>query len=264
MTPTVTLSTPNPVRISARRASLVHLLVSLAVALLVAMLIFLVWYPWPLHTMLGGLGLLGLVAGVDAVCGPMLTLLLWNDRKTKLALTVDCTLIACIQIAALGYGLYTVAEGRPVHVVFEVDRLRVVSAVDIDSADLPQASPELRVLPWTGPTWLSVRAPRDSDELLNSVELSLAGKEPSVRPGWWQSYSEGVPDMLKRARPLDLLASARSAQRPLLDKAVKEAGVDVADLVWLPLVSRRSMEWIVLLHRTTGQPLAYAPIDGFF
>lgn len=251
-------------RVSGARASLIHLVLSLVVASLVAALIFLVWYPWPLHNMLGGLGLLGLIVGVDVICGPLLTLLLWNQRKTRLALAVDCTLIAVIQLAALAYGLYTVAESRPVHIVFEVDRLRVVSAVDIDPAELPEAPANLRRLPWTGPTWLSIRAPRSADELLRSVDQSMAGKDPALRPGWWQSYEQGVPDLLRRARPLDVLAKARSAQQPLLDKAVREAGVDAAEIVWLPLTSYRNMEWVVLLHRKTGEPLAYAPIDGFF
>ena len=260
----MTSATPPFTRISALRASLRHLLLSVAVASLVVLLIFFVWYPSPFHAMLGGLGLLGLIVGVDVVCGPLLTLLLWNQRKTRLALAVDCTLIACLQLGALAYGLYAVTEGRPVHVVFEVDRLRVVSAADIDTAELSEAPENLRRLPWTGPTWISVRAPHDSDELLHSVEQSMAGKEPSVRPGWWQDYTQGLPELLQRARPLEDLARARSAQRPLLDQAIQEAGVSAAELVWLPMTSHRSTEWVVLLHRTTGQPMAYVPIDGFF
>lgn len=251
-------------RISATRASLVHLLLSIAVALAVALLIFFVWYPSPFYTMLGGLGLLGIIAGVDVVCGPLLTLLLWKQHKTRLALAVDCTLIACIQLGALGYGLYAVIEGRPVHVVFEVDRFRVISASDIETAELPEAPENLRRLPWTGPTWISVRAPHDSAELLRSVEQSIAGKEPAMRPAWWQDYAKGLPELLQRARPLEELVGVRAAQRSLLDQAVQAAGVSAAELLWLPLTSRRSAEWIVLVHRTTGQPMAYAPIDGFF
>ena len=252
------------VRMSKTRASLVHLLLSVAAALVVIFLIFFVWYPWPFHTMLGGLSLLGLIVGVDVVCGPLLTFLLWSQSKTRLALAVDCTLIACIQVVALAYGLYTVVEARPVYVVFEVDRLRVVSAVDIDAGELPEATERFRSLPWLGPRWISVRDPRDNDELLQSVEQSLAGKEPAVRPGWWQDYAQGVSAMLQRARPIADLQRARSSQLSLLEGAVRNAGVPATELVWLPLISRHNTEWIVLLHRVTGQPLAYAPIDGFF
>ena len=38
--------------------------------------------------------------------------------------------VALIQLVALGYGLWTVFIARPVHLVFEIDRFRVVHAIE--------------------------------------------------------------------------------------------------------------------------------------
>lgn len=250
--------------LSALRASFFHFLASLLIATLLAAIVFGLWYPWPLSEMVGGRELFWLVVVVDVVCGPMLTLVLWSPSKSKRELLLDLSVVAIVQVAALAYGMYTVAVARPVHLVFEVDRLRIVTASEIDSADLPQAPENLRQLSWLGPTLVSIRAARDSDELLQSVDLSMAGKEPSLRPNWWQDYSLGVSQVLQRAKPLSVLEQARPAQKELLDKAVRNAGVPASDLRWLPFTSARSMEWIVLLDKETGHPRAYAAIDGFF
>ncbi|NMM78975.1 hypothetical protein B2J88_44640 [Rhodococcus sp. SRB_17] len=240
-----------------------HLLGSALIAALLAVPVFGLWYPYPYRELAGGLALFCLLAGVDVVCGPLLTLVLFNPQKPRTELLRDLALVAVIQLGALGYGLWTVTVARPVHVVFETDRFRLVTAAEIDAADLQQAPDGLRQLPWGGPTLISVREPLDGDELLKSVELSLAGQDPSLRPGWWQAYAVGLPQVLERARPLTELAQARLEKNPLLEKAVRKSGMPASDLLWLPLTSARTMEWVVLLDKATGQPRAYAPIDGF-
>lgn len=248
----------------ALRASLKHLFCSLLAAIAVAGLVFAIWYPSPLFNLVGGLAFFWIVIGVDIVCGPVLTLVLWNATKSRREVFLDLTLIIAIQISALIYGIHTLASGRPVHLVFETDRLRVVTAAEIDHADLQQAPEGLRKLPWTGPTLISVRAPRNSDEFLTSLNLSMAGQEPSVRPSWWQEYDLGRSQLLQRARPLSALTHAHPAKQRTLDEAVRRAGVPETDLLWLPITSATVLDWVVLLDRVTAQPRAYAQIDGFF
>lgn len=248
---------------SALRASFTHLVVSVFVAGLTAVLVFGVWYLWPLYELVSGRELFWLVVGVDVVCGPLLTMVLWNPAKPRRELVQDLSLVAAVQIAALTYGMHTVAIARPVHLVFETDRIRVITASEIEAAELLQAPPGLRELPWTGPTLISLRAPRDSQELVDSIDLAVAGQDTSLRPGWWQPYEMGLPLLLQRAKRLDELVEARPAQKDLLDRAIQESGVPESELLWLPLTSARTMEWVVLLDKNTGKPRAYAPIDGF-
>ena len=128
-----------------------HLLISAAVAGLAAVLVFFVWYPGAFRHMAGGRDLFLLVTAVDVVIGPVLTFAVFNRAKGKRHLSRDLAVIALLQIAALVYGLHTVYIARPVAMVFEVERFRLVSANDVLVEELPKALPEFRELSLTGP-----------------------------------------------------------------------------------------------------------------
>ena len=127
-----------------------HLGVCLVVALLSAALVFGLLYPAPYRAMLGVGPIFGLVLAVDVVCGPLLTLILASPLKSRRERWLDFGLIGLIQALALAYGLHSVWVARPAVLAFERDRLVVVTANEVDVADLPNAPPTLRRLPWWG------------------------------------------------------------------------------------------------------------------
>ena len=150
------------------RASVIHLAISLAIASLAALLVFGWWYPHPYRERSGGRELFILVVAVDVVLGPLITLVIFNAAKTRRHLLMDFSVIGLLQVAALAYGLWTVFVARPVHLVFEYNRMAVVHAVDIEPSLLSQAPPDLQTLPWRGPTLLSLR-PLQGGEVIESV-----------------------------------------------------------------------------------------------
>ena len=249
---------------AAGRAVAVHLGVSALVALLVAALVLGVWFAYPFRNLAGGQRLFWIMVGVDVVCGPLLTLVLFNPAKSRRELRLDLSLVALIQLAALAYGLYSISLARPVIQAFETDRFAVVSAAEIDPGQLPQAPPAWRTLPWNGPRLVGVRAPRDGNETLYSIELSLQGVEPSVRPGWWQPYKQSIPAIQKRMKKLADLRSARpAAEQALIDQAVRKTGQPLEALFYLPLTSRKNLDdWIVLLNGE-ATIVGYTPVSGF-
>lgn len=240
-----------------------HLIASVVVATLAAALVFGVWYPEPYAQLAGGADLFWLLVAVDVVCGPLLTGVLYTPKKPKRELFQDLGLVAVIQLAALVYGLYTVALARPVYLVFEVDRFRVVSAADIQPSALKPDLGGLHVLPWAGPKIIGVRDPRNAEEKLKSIEQSLQGLEPSVRPDWWQAYALSKPQVLKRAQPIDTLRKKQPGAVSLIDQAVAESGTGESALGWLPLTSFRSTSWVAFVDLSTAEVLAFAPVDGF-
>ena len=122
------------------------------------------WYAYPYREISGGRELFMLVIAVDVVMGPLITLMIFNRAKPRRELVIDLSIVALLQLAALGYGLWTVYAARPVHLAFEYQRLNVVHAADIDPETLPQAPPALQSLPLTGPTLLSLRPFKDASE----------------------------------------------------------------------------------------------------
>ena len=123
----------------ATKAAFVHFLGSICVASVAALLVLWVWYPHPYGLLSGGRHLFLLLMGVDVVCGPLLTLVLFNPTKPRSELLTDMALVVCIQLAALAYGLYTAQEARPLFLVHEVDRFRVVTAGDYGDVDVRDA-----------------------------------------------------------------------------------------------------------------------------
>ena len=105
-----------------------HVAISLLVFSSLVAMMLLFWFPGELFFIDGGWQGLKLVAMVDLVLGPALTLLLYKPGKPKLIM--DMSLIAGIQIAALTYGFYTTHQQRTLAVVFAEKTFFTVSASD--------------------------------------------------------------------------------------------------------------------------------------
>lgn len=248
---------------AAVRAASLHFLASLFVAALAAALVFFIWYPYPYREIAGGRELFFLVVGVDVVCGPLLTLVLFNPQKSRRELTLDLSLVALVQLGALAYGLNTVAMARPVYLVYEVDRFRVVSVADIPQEQLKPELGGFHALPWYGPKVIGVREPRDSDEKFKSIELSMQGSEPSTRPDWWADYKLSKEQVLLRAKPVSALIEKRPGEKLVIAKAVEESGAAEESLAWVPMTSFKSTAWVVFFDKRSAEIRAFAPVDGF-
>lgn len=116
------------------RASGIHLGLSVLVAALVAAMVFLVWYPYPYRLISGGRDLFLMVIAVDVIIGPLITFVVFSEKKQRRELIADFSVVIIIQLAALGYGMWTVYIARPVYLVFEYNRVVVVHAADVDVA----------------------------------------------------------------------------------------------------------------------------------
>lgn len=248
-----------------------HLLLSILVAALTAILVFGTWFPQPYREISGGLALFVLMLGVDVVCGPLLTLLLLHPAKSRKALAVDIALIACVQLGALAYGLHVLSQARPLAVVFEVDRFRVVAMADIPEADLPSAPAWVRAWGFEPPRVLSTRTARTGAEKLDNLDASLQGVELGQRPDWWQDYALSAPSVRDRALPLEVLQQLNAGRIHLIQTAAAQAAQapqagetnSPNALLWLPLVSRQAMDWVVLLDPATLRIRGYVHADGF-
>lgn len=249
------------------RATAIHLGISLTLAGLAALLVFFVWYPAPYWEISGGRNLFLLVVSVDVIMGPLMTLVVFNRNKPNRELYRDLSVIGLLQLAALAYGLWTVAVARPVHLAFEIDRFRVVHAVDIPAELLGKAPAELRQLPLMGPTLLSVRAFKDSKESFDATMAAVQGLPLSARPDLWQRYEDAKPEILKRARSLAELKTRFPARAAEIDRAIQSSFTPstvtaVTDVGYIPMVGRNTF-WTVLIDINTAGIIAFVPVDSF-
>jgi hypothetical protein len=244
------------------RAAGIHLGISLCVAALAAALVFGLWYPYPYREISGGRELFVLLISVDVAMGPLLTLAVFNRSKPPRELRRDLAMIGLLQLAALGYGMWTVSSARPVHLAFEIDRFRVVHAVDVPRELLARAPAALDVLPWTGPTLVAVRPFRSEQEKMEATLVALKGVALGARPDLWQSYEEARPAVLAAAKPLTELKARVGQEASRVDQAVAESGRPIHALAYLPLAGRKSF-WTVLLDRSTADVVGFIALDSF-
>jgi hypothetical protein len=239
----------------------IHFIATALLAAAAAALIFLVWYPHPFELMVRGLELFTLVVGCDLALGPLLSFVVFNRSKTKLALIVDYTAIAIVQIAGMVYGVYTVAESRPVYVVYSVDRYEVVAARDLKETELAAAiDPRYREVPLDGPRYVAVIVPERERE--QSLLDELAGNPSFARPKWFHPVKDALAGIRARALPLADLEKKHPDVTPMLSAALRKISVPAERLRWVP-ISTRAGFWTALLDIDSGLPMGWVNYDPY-
>lgn len=248
---------------AASRAALWHLLGSALVAAGAATLVFGLWYPYPYRELSGGQALFWLVVGVDLVCGPLLTLVLFTPQKPRAELVRDLGLVGLIQLTALAYGLWTVAVARPVFLVFEYDRFRVVSAADIEPTNLGAAMEEFKHLGWFGPKIIAAQVPRSGDkDFLKSIELSVQGLGPALRPSAWRPYGSFKDAALGKAQPLALLKTRYPERLAEIEAMTAKTGLALEKIGYVPVQGRHDLFWVALVAMDDARVVGFLPVDG--
>jgi hypothetical protein len=236
------------------KAFLIHLSSSAVIALIVLLLVFHIWYPSPLHTALGVTHIFLLLLGVDVVLGPLLTFLVFKVGKKTLVF--DLALICLLQLSALGYGVWTVAQGRPAWLVFNVDRFDLVQAVDIDSRYLDKADAKYRSAPWFGPDWVAAARPVDKEQRQTIMfEAVLWGSDIAQRPNLYRPLDQFANDIASRAQPLEKLNSFN-------ENAAVSSTLETwpAATAWLPLKAR-AKPMVVLLGQNRHEIIAIVDLN---
>jgi len=99
------------------QAASIHLGISIFIFLGILYVILFDWYPEPFFTAAGGWDGIKLMAAVDLVLGPSLTLIIYNYTKARKEILFDLSIIAVVQAGALIWGGLQVYSERPVALV---------------------------------------------------------------------------------------------------------------------------------------------------
>lgn len=242
-------------------ATALHFAATLLLAAIAAALIFLVWFPDPFDDMIGGTELFVLVVGSDLVLGPLMSLVIFDRRKTRRALVIDYSVVGLVQVAALVYGVSIVAGARPVYLAFNSDRYEVVMASSIDEKELAAATdPRFRKLPLTGPRLVAVSVPESEQQ--DALFESLNGNEEHQRPKFFVPLSAKLDRIRARARKLEVLEQKKPQAKAMLESAAADSGVPAERLAWLPVHHFKDF-WTVLIDTADGKPVAWVPLDPY-
>lgn len=246
----------------ASKAAGIHLFCSLALAILAALVVLGLWYPYPYRELSGGRELFLLMVGVDVVCGPLLTFVLFNPAKPRRELWLDLGLVALLQLLALCYGIWTAWQARPVYLAMEVDRFKVVMSADIDHEALKPLPVELQPLPFGGVRTVALRRPVSVEEkngvLFEAIE---GGRDYAERPEFYVPY-KGAAAMatLQRAKPLEPFFQKYPERLSEAEDLARVKNSKLIDWRFLPVVGRQ--DWVALLDGD-GHIQGFLRGDGF-
>ncbi|MEM8981485.1 MAG: hypothetical protein AAGC71_00570 [Pseudomonadota bacterium] len=230
---------------------LLHLAISTLVVGAALAIIFFVWYPTPYFAVAGAVDVVKVLVGVDLVLGPALTLLFY--RPNKPGVWFDLSVIACIQLVALGYGLWTIHSERPLYMIFTVDRYVMLSARDIDPATLPAEWQQRR--PTTGPLYAVATMPTDRDaqqELL--FEILEGAPDIEYRPERWTLLSESLEVITARMEPLSELPPDHG------DDVSRFANANVG---FVPVTWKVDTAMALIVDRDTALPVGVIDTNPF-
>ncbi|MDH5423428.1 MAG: hypothetical protein OEY29_00370 [Gammaproteobacteria bacterium] len=138
---------------SKRKAFLIHLAASLFVFSILLMLIIYIWYPAPYFDTDYRMKWIVMIAFVDVVIGPGLTLLVYKADKPSVRF--DMSIIVLLQLTALSWGVWNAWDAHPkLNVFFDgqvycMDRKEIKAAgVNTDFVHESMSNKIMLVLPY--------------------------------------------------------------------------------------------------------------------
>lgn len=151
-----------------------HLSVSFILVILVLGWIFTVWYPTPLAKATGVTHIVLLMLAIDVIVGPILGFIVYKEHKKSLKF--DLMVIVLLQLAALSYGIYSLAEGRPVWMAFNGNRFELIrnnELIDINTDS--HVNNEYYHPSLLGPKYVAVKIAEDQLEREKNMFEELQG-----------------------------------------------------------------------------------------
>lgn len=223
-----------------------HLFISCLIALFVIGLVFFIWYPSPLATAVGVTHIFLMLLVIDVILGPLLGLLVYKEGKKTLKF--DLSVIILIQIAALCYGVFSIEQGRPAWLVYNVDRFELVRKNELVNMNIQHAQPQFQKPSWFKPQYVATEFAKDTqqrnDEMFAEVfsDISIA-----QRPERYVRFSQAKTQLQQRAQPLSTLRQLNNPIR--VDQLLKQYPEATA---WVPLKAS-AVDMVVLVNPEKAQ-----------
>lgn len=222
-----------------------HLFISFLIALLVIVLVFFIWYPSPLAIAVGVTYIFLMLLVIDVILGPLLGLLVYKEGKKTLKF--DLSVIILIQIAALCYGVFSIEQGRPAWLVYNVDRFELVRKNELVDSNIQQAQSEFQKPSWFKPQYVATEFAKDTqqrnDEMFAEV---FSGISIAQRPERYVELTQAKTQIQQRALPLVELQQ----YNPKTDVEKTLAKYPKAN-AWLPLKAN-AVDMVVLVNKESA------------
>jgi hypothetical protein len=236
--------------ITRTKAGIIHFCLSFTIFSIIFFVLFTLWYPEPYFTASGGWQGLKIAAAIDLVLGPLLTLIVYNPSKSARTLSIDLAVIACIQTAALMWGILTIYDQRPVAVVFWDDSFLTVAATDLNRFHYPIE--QLQQFSQLKPPLIYVEKPKDLmglNQLLSKIrDAEIA---PHHQTDLYRPLAEHFADIIPQQLKIDSALERNPALRPEFEQLLTKSKHTAKELLFFPLKAK--YHDIILVFTAKGE-----------
>ncbi|HAV57802.1 MAG: type IV pilin accessory protein [Acinetobacter sp. GWC1_38_13] len=181
-----------------------HLSASFFIVLVVMGVVFFLWYQVPLAKAVGVTQIFLMMLVIDVIAGPILGFLVYKENKKTLK--IDLIIVILIQFSALGYGVYTIEQGRPVWLAYHVDRFELIRKNEIFEESIANTSPRYQKTSWFKPQFVGVTFAKNNhvrnDEMFAEV---FGGISIAQKPERYVPLEKVKPQIQQRAQNLKYL-----------------------------------------------------------
>lgn len=225
---------------------LTHLILSLCLVVFIVLWGFFNWYPQPLPKAIGLTYIFSMLLVVDVIIGPVLGFIVY--KQDKKSLKMDLGIIILIQLVALSYGVFSIFQGRPVWLVYYVDRFELIRNNEIVEENIEKALPQYRHPSWLKPQYVAVEFAKDTKQRQNDMFAEvLGGVSLAQRPERYVPLLQAKTQLQLSALPLQALEQFNDKKQ--MQKILSK--YPTAN-VWLPLKANK-VDMVVLINKETAQ-----------
>jgi hypothetical protein len=219
-----------------------HVLGSACLLLLALGVLYAGWYRWPGWYLTGALTIALMMAGIDVVLGPFLTLIIASPNKPRRELARDISIIVVVQLVAAGYGITTLWNGRPLYYTYSEGYLQVVQAADLDPAQIElgrKLNPKFAPHWYSLPRWIYAPLPKDDKLSDQIVQSSVSGGDDVIQmPRYYRSWDDGLSDVRERLRAVAETKGLGKREIAVVGERVRQLGLAPDQKIALPMLGR--------------------------
>lgn len=229
----------------------IHLAISLVVLGALLLVLFFFWFPGYLFDTDGGWQALRVIAGVDIILGPLLTLIAASPIKSRRELRKDFAVIGSIQILALSAGTWLAWDNRP-YAMLWYDGM--VYSLPWSALRDEKALPTIRSLGGnSAPYRVVVDLPFDVDARSAVMKAAVvSGTQPLLDPALYRNWPP--PERMSSAFTKLALIMA-GPDRAALDARLKAFSARSGNPVSLIPVRSRYATYFLAINASNGDVL---------
>lgn len=235
----------------------IHLAISLLIFAILGYLILYHWYPDFFFASDGGWQGIRIVAFVDLVLGPTLTLVVFNRSKPRKELQRDLTIIGVFQFSCLLAGTYVVYSERPIAMVYADGSF--MSVTNDDYVEDGRKVPDFKDIPGPAPHWVSVELPSNFEEQ-SAIRGENLRSGHSLKTAWQYYVPFDVSQIDTSRAGISELEKERIGS-DVFQNFIAEHGGQMEDYVFLPF-GTRYIPALMALRKSDGE-LIYIGLEDF-